>query len=65
MTKKRARGDAVQKTAELVRDLVIIQLGLAGVGQREIQKIVGGSIGHINSIGKLLRKRSNRGLQRG
>lgn len=44
--------------AELLRKLIIVQLGLAGVPQRHIRRIVGGGIGEINAIAKLLPKRA-------
>lgn len=47
-----------ERTADLVRDLIIIQLGLAGVGQKEIRDIVGSDMNHINRIVKLLRKKT-------
>jgi hypothetical protein len=43
-----------EKTESLLRTLIIIQLGLAGVGQAQIRKIVGGAMGDINGIVKLL-----------
>ena len=46
--------DPAAKTAELLRTLTIVQLGLAGVGQAQIRKIVGGAMGDINAIVKLL-----------
>ena len=46
--------DSAAKTAELLRTLTIVQLGLAGVGQAQIRKIVGGAMGDINAIVKLL-----------
>jgi hypothetical protein len=53
-----------EKTDGLLRTLIIVQLGLAGVGQAQIRKIVGGAMGDINAIVKLLNsgkrgKRSN------
>jgi hypothetical protein len=54
---KGAQTDATERTAQLLRKLTIVQLGLAGIGQREIRKIVGGSMGEINQIVKLLRTR--------
>jgi len=47
--------DPAEKTVELLRTLTIVQLGLAGVGQAQIRKIVGGSMGDINGIVKLLK----------
>jgi hypothetical protein len=43
-----------EKTNGLIRTLIIVQLGLAGVGQAQIRKIVGGAMGDINAIVKLL-----------
>jgi len=45
-----------QQTNMLLRNLIIVQLGLAGVGQREIRSILGGSMADINNIVKLIRK---------
>ena len=50
------------RTEELLRTLTIVQLGLAGVGQANIRKIVGGAMGDINGIVKLLRS-GKRGKQ--
>jgi hypothetical protein len=46
--------DATAKTVDLLRTSLIVQLGLAGVGQAQIRKIVGGSMNDINAIVKLL-----------
>jgi hypothetical protein len=54
MTSKREQ-DPAERTAEMLRTLTIVQLGLAGVGQAQIRKIVGGSMGEINGIVKLIR----------
>jgi hypothetical protein len=53
MAKRRPPQDATNQ----IRTLTIVQLGLAGVGQAAIRKIVGGSMGEINAIVKLIRKR--------
>ena len=42
--------DTAARTVELLRTLTIVQLGLAGVGQAQIRKIVGGSMNDINGI---------------
>jgi len=42
------------RTVELLRKLLIVQLGLAGVGQIQIRTIVGGSMNDINAIVKLV-----------
>jgi hypothetical protein len=54
--------DPAEKTVELLRTLTIVQLGLAGVGQLQIRQIVGGAMGDINGIVKLL-KSGKRGKQ--
>jgi hypothetical protein len=54
--------DMATRTVELLRTLTIVQLGLAGVGQAQIRKIVGGSMNDINAIVKLLRS-GKRGKQ--
>lgn len=46
--------DVGEKTIDLLRKLLIVQLGLAGVGQVQIRAIVGGSMNDINAIVKLL-----------
>ena len=52
--------DSAVRTVELLRTLTIVQLGLAGVGQANIRKIVGGSMNEINGIVKLLRSKKQR-----
>lgn len=42
-------------TDELLRTLVIVNLGLAGLGQEKIRKIVGGDIHRVNRIVKHLK----------
>lgn len=46
--------DPAAQTVELLRKSLIVQLGLAGVGQLQIRTIVGGSMNDINAIMKLL-----------
>lgn len=41
-----------QKVEDLLRDLMIIQLGLAGLGQHQIRKIVGVDIHRVSRIVK-------------
>jgi hypothetical protein len=48
------------RTQELIRDLIIVQLGLAGVGQREIRAIVGGDANRISRIVKNLKTPSQK-----
>lgn len=44
------------KTIELLRDLLITSLGLAGVKQAEIRKIVGCDINRVSMIVKNIEK---------
>lgn len=43
-------------TDELLRDLLIVQLGLAGLTQHQIRKIVGVDIHRVNRIVKHFKK---------
>jgi hypothetical protein len=45
-----------QTTDTLLRDLLIVQLGLAGVTQRQIREIVGVDMLHVSRIVKLLKE---------
>ena len=63
MAKTRSKLSPEERTPELIRRLTIVQLGLAGVGQIQIRKIVGGGIGEINGIVKLLRSGKKRERQ--
>jgi hypothetical protein len=47
--------DSSAQIVELLRKSLIVQLGLAGVGQLQIRAIVGGSMNDINAIIKLVR----------
>jgi hypothetical protein len=55
---KRAQGD---ETTELLRTLLIVELALAGVGQRDIRAVAGCDINRVNKTLKplkaLLKKR--------
>jgi len=44
------------EVAELLKDLIIVELGRAGVPQLEIRKIVGGDIHRVNRIVKFMKK---------
>jgi hypothetical protein len=46
-----------QTTEDLLIDLLIVQLGLAGVPQNDIREIVGVDIHRVNRIVKFLKKR--------
>ncbi|MFA6392266.1 MAG: hypothetical protein WCW66_06005 [Patescibacteria group bacterium] len=45
-----------KSTQDLLKDLMIIQLGLANVPQSEIRNIIGCDIGYVNRIVKILKK---------
>jgi transposase-like protein len=45
-----------QSTDDLLRDLLIVQLGLAGLTQHEIREIVGVDINRVNRIVKHFKK---------
>lgn len=54
MTKNKVKKE--QPLEDLIRDLMIIQLGLAGLGQREIREIVGVDIYRVSRIVKHFKK---------
>jgi hypothetical protein len=57
MSKPSSRaGDA---TTEILKDMLIVQLGLARVPQQTIQKIVGCGINRVNDIVKHLKLKKN------
>lgn len=45
-----------KRIENLLKDMMIIQLAIAGVGQMEIREIVGGDIVRVNRIVKRVRK---------
>ncbi|MBR0684653.1 hypothetical protein JQ594_01890 [Bradyrhizobium manausense] len=45
------------RVEDLLRDMMIVQLLLAGIGQREIREIACVDMAHVSRIGKLLKKR--------
>jgi len=47
-----------QSVEDLLRDLMIIQLGLAGLSQLQIREIVGVDIYRVNRIVKHFKKRN-------
>jgi hypothetical protein len=51
MAKKR-----IETVESLLRDLMIVQMGLAGIGQQQIRAVVGGDIVRVNRIVKHLKK---------
>jgi len=54
MTNKKQKNE--QTTEELLRDLLIVQLGLAGLTQHQIREIVGVDIHRVNRIVKHFKK---------
>ena len=52
--------DKAGSVEDLLRDMMIVQLFLAGIGQREIREIAGVDIARVSRIGKLLKKRKAR-----
>lgn len=53
---KASRTQAFNETADLLRDLLIVQLGLAGVPQRKIRTIVGCDMNRVTDIVRHLPK---------
>ncbi len=56
-TKKGSRGG--DTTTEILKDILIVQLGVARVPQQRIQEIVGCSINRVNEIVKHLKQKQN------
>ena len=48
--------DKANSVEDLLRDMMIVQLLLAGVGQRQIREIAGVDMARVSKIGKLLKK---------
>ncbi len=58
MAKQKPTRENRDETAELLRKLLIVQLGLAGVSQPKVRTIVGGSMASVNDIMKHLKQKS-------
>lgn len=56
-TKKRVTDNDIQIIGELLKKLLILELGKIGVPQHRIRKIVGGDIHKVNEIVKHIKKR--------
>jgi len=56
VTKNQNSMTAEEECALLLRKLLIVQLGLAGVSQAQIREIAGGAMGEVSGIVKLLNK---------
>lgn len=52
----KGRAQKTQTVEDLLRDLMIVQLALANVGQHEIRQIVGVDIHRVSRIAKHLKK---------
>lgn len=55
MAKRTEQTDPAEKTAELLKKLLITQLAMAGVAQAQIREVVGCSMGEVNGVAKLIR----------
>lgn len=49
------------EATDILRDILITQLGIAGVPQKNIQQIVGCDINRINRIVKHIKERQKKG----
>jgi len=57
MAAKRSGND---ETAELLRTMLIVQLGLAGIGQRQIREVVGCGLNRVTKTLKPLKIKRTR-----
>ena len=55
MAQRQRSGGATDESVEVLKDLLIVQLGLAGVPQTQIRTIVGCGMNRVNRIVKHLR----------
>jgi len=60
MARKKKHATKEEEIAELLRDLLIVQLGLAKVRQNDIRYIAGCSINRVNDVLKHLPRRETR-----
>ncbi len=58
MRKRNSKNEST--TDELLRDLLIVQLGLAGLTQRQIREILGVDIHRVNRIVKHFKSLKNK-----
>ena len=56
---------ASKRIEDLLKDLMINQLAVVGVGQKEIRQIVGGNMVRVNRIVKRVRKSLNKTRKEG
>ncbi len=56
MRKNPAKQQKSSESAEILRDLLILELAKAGVPQLDIRKVVGRDVHRVSRIAKVLRK---------
>lgn len=54
------KNQKTQSVEDLLRDLMIVQLTLGGVGQHEIRQIAGVDINRVSRIAKLINKKKGK-----
>jgi len=54
------KGQGGNGTAEILKDILIVQLGVAGVPQQTIREIVGCDMNRVNEIVKHLKPKKNK-----
>jgi len=64
MSSRRKTHELKEETTELLRDLLIVQLGMANVSQQDIRKIAKCSISRVNRIVRLLKPQLKRTQKR-
>lgn len=55
-----AKKASEQSIQEVLREMMIVQLALSGIGQHQIREIVGVDIHRVSRIAKLLKKTKDR-----
>lgn len=58
MAKRTRESNVPDETAELLRTLLIVELGVAGVAQQKIRSIVGADMNKVNKIVRALRRKA-------
>lgn len=59
MALKKRKPQQVDPVAELLRDLLIVELAKAGVPQLDIRRLVGCDVHRVSRFAKLLKKAKN------
>ena len=62
---RRSKDDHDSRMEGLLQDLLITSLGIAGVKQTEIRKIVGCSMDRVNTIAKHIERSRKSGKEQG